>query len=418
MKFPKKRLISTLLAGVFLLNLTACGKSESNPSDIGNADSAQKRTASLFDTYVSNTVIATGSNTAVPDAQSITYRAWIPTEVSGAFEYCFYFSNVIDSTWDDGSDTHAGMSGGAFTIERASVADGGTVFDANISPETSAAVTFSGNASKDVAPDEVFWSDPVDFDVPDGHYLLWEWTVTGTTIPATRMSNLAYAYADSGDGKGFIYTNEIPLPKLFGCKRENTTRIVTLGDSVTQGCGTTDFETQFWAAQLLEQLGTENYSLWNLGLGYARGTDCATEGDWLNRAAASADIVTIAYGINDIISGPYGENRHASADEIETAVRTVAKPFQTYGIETILWNIPPFDLSAELEPIRLEYNEKATQIASDCGATLFDAAELLKDPADASKTVYGQHPDDTGCAVIADALTELLKTNHESEAIS
>lgn len=412
-----KRLACLFLSVVLLLQLTACGSAESaDSSGTETSEIVQQREESLFDTYVSNTVIATGSNTAVPVAESVTYRAWIPTEVSGELEYCFYFSNVVDSTWDDGSETYAGMSGGTFTIESACVSDGGTEFDANIEPVHTAEVTFSGSTSKEVSPDEVFWSDPVDFDVPDGHYLLWEWTVSGTNIPAIRMSNLAYAYADQGDGKGFLYTGEIPLPKLFGCKRDVKTRIVTLGDSVTQGCGTTEFENQFWAARLLEQLGTEDYSLWNLGLGYARGTDCAQGGDWMNRAVAAADVVTIAYGINDIISGPYGGSGHATAEEIETAVRTITAPFQTYGVDTILWNIPPFDLSAELETIRQAYNSRAGEIASDCDVILFDAAEVLQDPSDASKTVHGQHPDDVGCQLLADALAEqICAIENESE---
>lgn len=417
MKCRKKRIFAALLSGFLLLGCTGCGKTNSNITSIGDAVSILKRDPSLFDTYVSNTVIATGSNTVIPEAQSVTYRAWIPTEVSGELEYCFYFSNVVDSTWDDGSKAYAGMPGGAFTIESASVSDGGTEFEANLQPESTAAVTFSGKASKEVAPDEIFWSDPVTFDVPEGHYLLWEWTLTGTNIPAIAMSNLAYSYAEKGDGKGFLYAGDIPLPKLFGCKRDVKTRIVTLGDSLTQGCGTTEFESQFWAAKLLDQLGTEDYSLWNLGLGYSRGTDCALGGDWLDRAVAAADVVTIAYGINDIISGPYGGNGHASANEIEAAVRQITKPFQAYDIDTVLWNIPPFDLSAELEPIRTEYNSTAGEIASDCGAVLFDAAELLKDPADASKTVHGQHPDDMGCEILADHLTEVIRTNFSESEI-
>lgn len=419
MRFRKKRILSALFALTLAGSFVACGKNDTETSTIDTTaseeDSSMVKEPTLFDTYVSNTVVATGNNTAIKNAEHVTYRAWLPVEVAGQFDYCFYFSNTVDSTWDNGSETYVGMAGGNYTIESATVSDGGTEFDANVEPTSSVPVTFSGSETKEVAPDETFWSDPVKLDVPDGHYLLWEWTLTGTNIPATCMSNMTYAYADKGDDKGFIYINEIPLPQLFGCARDVKTRIVTLGDSVTQGCQTSDNAYQFWAAQMLDQLGAENYSLWNLGLGYARASDCAKGGDWLNRAVAGADLITVAFGTNDIISGSYGGTGHATAGEIEADVRIITKTCTDAGIDTVLWNSPPFDLTSELETIRTEYNGKVEQIASDCGASYFDAAALLADPSDVSKTVYGQHPNDEGGTVLATALVETIRSLKEQE---
>lgn len=413
MRSFKKRILLLLLSVTMAAGLSACGGSSMETvSDSGSSEetSSLSQEPTLFDTYVSNTVVATGSNTAIKNAEHITYRAWLPVEAAGEFDYCFYFSNTVDSTWDDGSETYAGMPGGSYTIESASVSDGGTEFDANVKPTNTVTVTFSGSETKEVASGETFWSDPLQLDIPDGHYLLWEWTLNGTNIPAICMSNMTYAYADKGDDKGFIYVNEIPLPQLFGCDREVKTRIVTLGDSVTQGCQTSDNAYQFWAAQTLDQLGTEDYSLWNLGLGYARATDCAQSGDWLERAVAGADLITVAFGTNDIISGPYGGTGHAAAGEIEEAVCTIADTCTRAGVETIVWNSPPFDLTPELDAIRTEYNATVENLAYDCGATYFDAASLLADPSDASKTVYGQHPNDEGGTVLATALVETIRS--------
>ena len=155
--------------------------------------------------------MATGNNKTIDSAEHVTYRAWLPVEAAGSFEYCFYFSNTVDSTWEDGSTSYAGKSGGKYTIESASIADGGTEFDPNVEPDS------------------------------------------------------------------------------------------------------------------------------------------------------------------------------------------------------IVWNSPPFDLSAELEPIRTEYNATVASIAADCGAQFFDAASLLADPTDASKTVYGQHPNDEGGTVLATALAEKIR---------
>ncbi len=391
------RILTPVLAVSVLLTSTACGTSYDARED-----------ADMFDTYVSNTVIATGNNTVIESAESVTYRAWFPVEAAGEFDYCFYFSNTVDSTWGKGETAYGGMSGGSYTIESASIADGGTEFDPNYVPAETIPVTFSGNTSKSVAPDETFWSDSVQCDIEEGHYLLWEWTVTGENIPAICMSNLTYSYADKGDDKGFLYTNEIPLPQLIGVDRDVETRIVTLGDSITQGCGTTDYAYQFWAAQLFDQLGSDSYSLWNVGNGYARAADCALEGDWLTRAIAGADIITVAFGTNDIVSGAYGEDGSSSAEEIESALRVILQQCKDAKIDTILMNAPPFDLIESMEEIRLELNEIIPDLAKEYKAEYFDWASILADPSDAGATVNGQHPDDTGCALIADALLDVV----------
>lgn len=75
-------------------------------------------------------------------------------------------------------------------------------------------VTFNEAAGKTVSPGETFWSDPVNVNIPDGNFLVWEWTLTGENIPCINMSDLTPCYADG------VYTNEIPLPAMFGCNRE------------------------------------------------------------------------------------------------------------------------------------------------------------------------------------------------------
>lgn len=235
------------LRRLFLLaTMSACASDEAS-SESSSAQS-ERSDAAMFETYVSNTVVATGNNTAISSADHVTYRAWMPVECYGEFDYCFYFSNTVDSTWDDGSEAYAGMPGSSYTIESASVSNGRTEFDANVEPTSTVTVTFSGETQKTVSPNETFWSDPITLDLSEDHYLLWKWTLSGTDIPAICMSNMTYSYADQGDDKGFLYTNEIPLPQLFGCAREGMTQIMTIGDSVTQGCQTSDFSYQFWAA--------------------------------------------------------------------------------------------------------------------------------------------------------------------------
>ena len=155
-----KRLFGGLFAVLTAASLVGC---HADSADSGSkAEKPAEKQPTLFDTYVSNTVISTGCNTIIKNAESVTYRAWFPVEAAGSFDYRFYFSNTVDSTWGDGSDSYVGMPGGSYTIESAKVYDGGTEFDANVTPSVSVPVTFSnGSTTKEVQPDETFWSDTV-----------------------------------------------------------------------------------------------------------------------------------------------------------------------------------------------------------------------------------------------------------------
>ncbi len=360
---------------------------------------------SMFETYLSNTVIATGNNKYIREADNVTYRAWIPVEEYGTFDYAFYFSNTVDSTWERGTrQGYVGMPGGNYEITSAYIGDGGTGIEDE--PENMTAVTFEGSISKSVASGETFWSDPVSFTVEEGHYLLWEWTVTGENIPCICMSGMTHAYADSG--QGFIYVNEIPLPVLFGCSREVESRIITIGDSITQGCETTDNACEFWAAEISKILG-DGVSLWNLGLGCARATDAVQGGDWLKRARY-ADTVVVGFGTNDIVLGKYGETGSTSALRIKDALESITAILTDAGCNVIIMSAPPFDMTPEMEAVRTELNTYIPEIAEgNDNVHFFDFAALLEDPEDSSKALYGGHPSDEGCQIAAEALVEEIK---------
>lgn len=413
----RKRIFSIITAAV-MLSLCACS---GNSSDSTPENSAPAETSAVtepvsefpalelskswdtdpnFETYVSNTVIATGSNKFISEAKNITYRAWIPVEEYGSFDYAFYFSNTVDSTWERGTrQGYVGMPGGAYEITSAYIYDGGTGIEDE--PQNKTAVTFNGSTSRSVASGETFWSDPVSFNVPEGHYLLWEWTIAGEDIPCICMSGMTHAYADKG--QGFYYVNEIPLPVLFGCNRDVSNTIITLGDSITQGCETTDNAFEFWAAEISKALGSDT-SLWNLGLGYSRATDAAQGGDWLKRARY-ADTVIVAFGTNDIITGKYGEVGSTSALRIKDALTSITSVLTDAGCNVILMSSPPFDMIPEMESIRTELNTYIPEIAeANDKVYYFDFASVLENPDDPSAALYGGHPNDEGCDIAAKAI--------------
>ena len=104
-KFTMKKLSSVIIAAVMAISLCACsGNSDGSSSEPVKA----KNKDSNFDKYISNTVVATGNNSMVDEVEKATYRAYFPVEEYGNLEYCFYFSNTVDSTYDKGSTAYAG----------------------------------------------------------------------------------------------------------------------------------------------------------------------------------------------------------------------------------------------------------------------------------------------------------------------
>lgn len=396
-----RKILSFLIVSVITCSFGSCGKKNESATiktpDITKA-APVKSDDGNFSKYVSNTYAASGNNSLVENAESVTYRAYFPVEEYGRLEYCFYFSNMVDSTYSDGSLAYAGLAGGVYTVESAYIADGGTSVDQEITNRQ--AVTFDGNIKRNVSAGEIFWSDPLEFDVPDEHYLVWEWTLTGENIPATSVSNLTKVGADYNDGKGLVYCDDVPLPQLIGADRQVKYTVSAIGDSITQGCQTEFMAYEYWAARISQKLGSE-YSLWNCGLGWARTSDAALCGDWLQRAAAS-DIVIVAFGTNDIISGEFGGDGGNSADEIDGYIRTVLDFLKKEQCSVIVFNAPPEDYRDNLEAVRTEYNEKLKSTCEEYGVSYFDFAGLLSDESDPSKALYGGHPNGEGGEIVSE----------------
>ncbi|MCC8068437.1 MAG: SGNH/GDSL hydrolase family protein [Ruminococcus sp.] len=358
-----------------------------------------------FDEYVSNTLVATGNNYVVEKADEVTYRAYFPVEEYGELEYCFYFSNTVDSTYKYGELAYVGRVGEGYTITSAYIADGGTSIEDEITNRT--AVTFDdGNISKEVGAGETYWSDSITFDVPQDHYLVWEWTVSGENIACTYMSSLTSTTADSGDGD-FKYCDQIPLPQLIGAKRDTKLNIVAIGDSITQGCQTEFMKYEFWSARISQMLG-EDYAFWNCGLGWSRTSDASQCGDWLSRAS-TGDIVIVAFGTNDINTGEYMGDGGNSAQEIVDYLKVILDELTHKGCEVILFNAPPEDYGEEKESVRLEYNQMVEELSNEYGIYFFDFASYLSDEENPAKALYGGHPNGEGGQIVADAFLEQFK---------
>lgn len=380
---------------------TASGaSSETSSKESSDTSTKSEKPFTDFTTYVSNTVVSTGNNFYIEKAENITYRAYLPVEEYGELEYKFFFTNTVDSTYTKGKIAFVGKSGGSYTISNATVADGGTGVEDEITNRTP--VTFGGKETKEVAADESYWSDPVTMNIPEGHYMVWEWTVSGEGIPCNKMSSLT-STASSADGETFEFCDEIPLPQIIGAKRDVKHTVAAIGDSITQGCQTEQMKYEFWASKISTQLGSD-VAFFNCGLGWARASDAASNENWLSRVS-QYDTVIVAFGTNDIVSGKYG-GKKSSAEEIDEYLDAIVSYLTEKGCDVILFNAPPQNFKETNEGIRTALNEKIPAIAEKYGAKFFDFSALLSTEDEPGKAVYGGHPNGEGGTVVADAFVK------------
>ncbi len=374
--------------------------SETSSEESSDTSTKPEKPVTDFTTYVSNTVVSTGNNFYIEKAENITYRAYLPVEQYGELEYKFFFTNMVDSTYAKGKNAFVGKDGGAYTVSNAVIADGGTSTEDEITNRTP--VTFGGKETKEVAADESYWSDPVTMNIPEGHYMVWEWTVSGEGIPCNKMASLT-STASSADGETFQFCDEIPLPQLIGAKRDVKHTVAAIGDSITQGCQTEQMKYEFWASKISTQLGSD-VAFFNCGLGWARASDAASNENWLSRVS-QYDTVIVAFGTNDIVSGKYG-GKKSTAEEIEGYLDTIVSYLTEKGCDVILFNAPPQDFKETNEGIRTALNEKIPSIAEKYGAKFFDFSALLSTEDEPGKAVYGGHPNGEGGTVVADAFVK------------
>lgn len=322
-----------------------------------------------------------GAEFAAPE--TVSFRTYMDPGAYGAQTFRFRVSNVRETTRGETGARLADEPGGRWRIDGAFLSDGGTRRDGALH-SAPAPVTFGGSPTRMVEPGEVFLSDEIDFNLPEGHDLAFSWTVTNLqdtpAIPCAHESILA-AYSKWGggaddpraDGFAIDFNGRCALPSLFLRRAPSDHVIAFLGDSITQGYGTGDGREMFWAAQVAKRLPGGVNAL-NLGSGWARAYDAATGGAWLRRAMA-ADEVTVCLGTNDI--GTCGR----TAPEITQDLTAIVQMLKAANPATrvMLFTLPPFDFEGEKLDTWLRVNEWILSGAVP-GAEVFDTVPILGQP--------------------------------------
>lgn len=335
--------------------------------------------------FVSDTAAGLANQTTfVSDGAWHTARVYIPLTTGGE-SYSLLFADAIDSTFADGSRSACNTLLGGWKLRDMRVGlCASSSMETPVEPTAWTAVTFDGNEDVTVSPNAWIQTDPVVLNADAGVVLCAEYAFCGDLLPCHEELWVASFV----DGAPSVLC---PLPSRVAVKRD-ATRVAFVGDSITQGIGSTKNSGRHWVANVAVALG-EEYAVWNLGIGFARSEDAASNGAWLKKVKEN-DVAVVCLGVNDLLYGC------TAADVCENVRRTV-KILRASGMRVFVQTVPPFEGLGEA---RADVNDYI-RLSLMCDG-VFDNGCM----ADADgMPLFGGHPNDEGCALWAETLTAWLK---------
>lgn len=366
-----------------------------------------------FEKYTSNTCAGSGNQLffCMPKGKVRVGRVFYKIFHGGEYHYSILFSNIMDSTYANGAVSHKNLICDSWNIHSAKIGkcreissekelSEMTVADsaeADITVLDLKEITFDGKRERCVMPGEFFCSDPIKLSFEKNEYLCLEITFSGKMIPYHEESMLPVFV---NDGEGWKYSREMPFASMIGCDRPVKARIAYLGDSITQGIGAPYNSYLHWNALLSEKIG-ENYSFWNLGIGYGRANDAASDGAWLYKAKQN-DIIFVCYGVNDIRQGEPEE-------QIKHDLNYIVDILKIAGKTVILQTVPPFDYNEKNREIWERINEYIKTDLRGKVDMLFDNVPCLGEKDAPYMAKFGGHPSAEGSAIWANEFFEELK---------
>lgn len=343
----------------------------------------------FFEQYTS-AAIAAGGNQHIfyeDNEKTCVGRIFYKHLYPGKHSYSLLYSNTTDSTFSDGGESHKNIVCDSWKIEGIRVGKTKKC-DVNAFEDIHDFVdlTFGGSRSKIVNPGEFFCTDSFELSIEYDEYMCVEIKFSGKMFPYHAETLLPVFRFKDGEWKADA---RVPFPSMVGVKRKAALRIGFLGDSITQGIGTQPNSYAHWNALVSERLGND-YAYWNLGLGFGRADDAASDGAWLFKAKQN-DVIVLCYGVNDILQG-------YSAESIKNNLKTIIQKLKDNGIKVLIQTVPPFDYDECRTKIWLEVNDYIKEELSQIADCVFDTVPILGKPEPESNiAMYGGHPDEAGC---------------------
>jgi lysophospholipase L1-like esterase len=359
---------------------------------------------------------AAQANRPPPNFANVTVRQLVRIAVP-AEQLRLRFSNEFGETALKLGSVHVALA----------AADGATV------PGSDHVVTFGGQTDVVIPASAPAFSDPVEWKLPALATLAISTYVPGDTVPPTHR--LSVYVSGPGDAAAAVSMPGAALVRsgalVTGVDVVSPIAsrvVVALGDSITEGVGSTVNTFRGWPDRLADRLAaskaTRDWSVVNAGIGSNRllhdnpGKGALARFDRDVLSVPNVAMVLLLEGINDIGYSHTVPAEAVTAQEMIGAYRQLIARAHAHGIRIIAATIPPFEDAHYWylpgEQIRQTVNEWIRTGKAFDGVVDFDAA--LRDPARPTQVLATLHrgdhlhPNDAGYAAMGDAIDLKLFT--------
>ena len=348
--------------------------------------------------FISNT-LAPSSNQSwfLGDGKAHKGRVFYKVFAGGKYNYKFMFTNIIDSTFSDGSHSQANLACDSWEIISLGIYITKNVSN-QLENDDKIMLSFDGKINKLVIPKEIFYTDEIELECNKNDYICLEIEYKGDgKIPYMEEMMIPSFVYENGE---WIESKQTPLCASILCNRNVEKTIGFFGDSITEGIGVEKNSYQWWCSQIAENTG-EKYSYWDIGIGYGRANDAASKGSWLNKAKI-LDTITVCFGVNDICQG-------FSEEIVKNNIYTIITELKNAGKRVILFTIPPFDYDENKEKIWRNVNSYIKTELSRL-VEIYDVVPIWGEKApNEHKAKYGGHPNDEGSTLLAKDFIQKIK---------
>jgi lysophospholipase L1-like esterase len=303
-------------------------------------------------------------------------------------------------------------------------------------PHTSQTLAFSGKPGASIAPGAVAISDPLALDVAPlskvtvTSYLpsptpvsTFHWGAQQTTHIAGGNLVRAAAFPKSGAMAGRLFLSAVMVEAAFDART-----VVVLGDSITDGNGSTPEANRRWPDFLAERLAPHGMAVANAGISGAR---LLRDGMGQNALARFAQDVLSQPGVSDVIvllgtndigwpGGPFAlQERAVTLDDLTTGFRQLVAAAHARGIRITAGTLPPFEGALEGTPYAGHYSLEKERVRQQLNHWILSAGEfdavvdfdaVLRDPARPQRMLAAfdsgdhLHPGDAGYRAMAAAV--------------
>ncbi|TFW23168.1 SGNH/GDSL hydrolase family protein [Massilia arenosa] len=300
-------------------------------------------------------------------------------------------------------------------------------------------VLFGGRRAVEIAPGAEAVSDPVPVAVaPLASVWTAAWFPAATPVTTFHWGAQQTALVQDGD-----HTGQVPGRKahafggrmflsalLVSAPRKPV--VVALGDSITDGNGSTPERDRRWPDQLADRLSPTGIPVINAGIsggqlladGMGRSALARLEQDVLAQAGVKTAVILI--GTNDIgwPGGPFAPKAlPMTLERLVEGYQQLVALLRSHGVRVVLGTVPPFEHALAGTPLEGHYSVSKDQVrkalndwirtrgGADAVAD-FDA--LLRDPSHPARLLpkYDSgdhlHPGDAGYAAMARLLDDRL----------